>query len=79
MNSSEYSLIIEMNKSYIIGASGLIGGALLDLLKEESIDVIGTYSKNKEKDLLFGGILNSSSKKNGPKKVLRKTKKKSRV
>ena len=47
-----------MNKSYVIGASGLIGGALLDLLKEESIDVIGTYSKNKEKDLVFFDITN---------------------
>ena len=42
-----------MNKSYVIGASGLIGGALYSLLKSKSIDVYGTYSNNKEKELMF--------------------------
>ena len=42
-----------MNKSYIIGASGLIGGSLYELLKSKSLDVYGTYSKNNEDNLIF--------------------------
>ena len=42
-----------MSKSFIIGASGLIGGALFKLLQSKLIDVCGTYSNNSEKDLIF--------------------------
>ena len=42
-----------MSKSYIIGASGLIGGSLYSLLKAKSVDVYGTYSNNIENGLMF--------------------------
>ena len=45
-----------MSKSYIIGASGLIGGSLYSLLKAKSVDVYGTYSNNIENGLMFFDI-----------------------
>ena len=42
-----------MKKHIVIGASGLIGGSLLDLLKEESSYSIGTYTTKKEANLYY--------------------------
>ena len=42
-----------MTKFYIIGASGLIGGALFSLLKSKNLNVVGTYSNNKEEALIY--------------------------
>jgi dTDP-4-dehydrorhamnose reductase len=41
-----------MGKSYIIGASGLIGWSLYNLLEKKSKVVLGTYTNNKEDGLL---------------------------
>jgi|TARA_B110000027_G_scaffold68194_1_gene72912 dTDP-4-dehydrorhamnose reductase len=46
-----------MKKIYIIGASGLIGGALYKNLIRKNILTVGTFSKNKEDDLLFFDLL----------------------
>ena len=42
-----------MTKFYIIGASGLIGSALFSLLKSKNLNVVGTYSNNKEGALIY--------------------------
>ena len=42
-----------MNKIFIIGASGLIGGCLYNLLKSKALNVFGTYSNNIENGLMF--------------------------
>ena len=47
-----------MEKILILGASGLIGGALLKFLKKDGRHVLGTYSKNKEPELIFFDFLN---------------------
>ena len=47
-----------MEKILILGASGLIGGALLEILKKDGRSVLGTYSKNKEAELLYFNFLN---------------------
>ncbi len=49
-----------MNKVYVIGASGLIGGALYTNLKKKKFYTIGTYSKNKEEDLVFFDLLETN-------------------
>ena len=41
-----------MKKSFVIGASGLIGGELLSVLKLNSENAIGTYTNNFEKGLI---------------------------
>lgn len=46
-------------KIIIFGASGFIGGYLLNYLKDQKKEVIGTYYKNKKKDLVFFDLLNS--------------------
>ena len=47
-----------MEKILILGASGLIGGALLEILKKDGRHVLGTYNKNKETELLYFDFLN---------------------
>ena len=47
-----------MKTTYILGASGLIGGALLNKLQLHGNQVIGTYSKNMEKSLIHFDFLN---------------------
>jgi dTDP-4-dehydrorhamnose reductase len=42
-----------MKKHIVIGASGLIGGALLDLLKKESLYSLGTYTSKQEPNLHY--------------------------
>ena len=49
-----------MNKVYVIGASGLIGGALYTKIKKKKFYTIGTYSKNKEEDLVFFDLLETN-------------------
>lgn len=44
---------ISMNKTFIIGASGLIGSSLFSLLKSKNINVFGTYANNSENGLIF--------------------------
>ena len=48
-----------MRNIYIIGASGLIGGALYKNLIKKNIQTIGTYSKNKEDKLIYFDLLKS--------------------
>ena len=48
-----------MRNIYIIGASGLIGGALYKNLIKKNIQTIGTYSKNKEDKLVYFDLLKS--------------------
>tara|TARA_Y200000002_G_scaffold378203_1_gene385117 strand:+ start:143 stop:1024 length:882 start_codon:yes stop_codon:yes gene_type:complete len=46
-----------MKKHIVIGASGLIGGSLLNLLKEESSNAIGTYTAKKEPSLYYFDLI----------------------
>ena len=47
-----------MEKILILGASGLIGGSVFEILKKDGRHVIGTYSKNKEPELIFFDFVN---------------------
>lgn len=49
-----------MRNIFIIGASGLIGGALYYNLSSKNFNVVGTYSKNEEKDLIHFDMLESN-------------------
>lgn len=46
-----------MRNIFIVGASGLIGGALYNNLSDDDYNVIGTYSKNKEDNLVHFDML----------------------
>ena len=50
-------------KTVIIGASGIIGYRLFEMLKKKETEVIGTYSKNKRAGLIKFDILKDQIKK----------------
>ena len=47
-----------MKKIYVIGASGLIGNALINNLRSKYNNVIGTYSQNKDINLQYFDLNN---------------------
>ena len=51
-----------MKKIYVVGASGLIGNTLYKKLLKKKLDVIGTYSKNKQENLIHLDITESNFK-----------------
>ena len=46
-------IVKNMSKVYIIGASGLIGNALKNNLELKNYEIIATFTKNTEKDLIY--------------------------
>jgi dTDP-4-dehydrorhamnose reductase len=54
---------MKKEKTFILGASGFIGKNLFNFLKEKKMNVVGTYNKNKHKDLIFFDIAKSSVEK----------------